>query len=125
FLTGALRVDNNSAFGSNFKFVVYPKVSGSWVLNEEPFWPTGLVDEFKLRGAWGRAGRQPDIFSAERSYQPVTGPGGVSALTPFNIGNPDLKPERGEELELGFDAGLLRNRISLSFTVYRQLVADA
>ena len=38
FLTAALRVDNNCAFGEKLKWVTYPKVSGSWVVSEEPFW---------------------------------------------------------------------------------------
>ena len=37
FLTAALRIDNNSAFGEKFKLITYPKVSASWVVNEEPF----------------------------------------------------------------------------------------
>jgi hypothetical protein len=36
FLTGAVRVDNNSAFGSDLDFVTYPKASLAWVLSEEP-----------------------------------------------------------------------------------------
>ena len=37
FLTGALRADDNSAFGANYNLVTYPNVSASWVLNEERF----------------------------------------------------------------------------------------
>src|SRR5690606_40895699 len=37
FLTGALRADDNSAFGEDFDLVTYPKVSASWVISEEPF----------------------------------------------------------------------------------------
>src|SRR4029079_2957251 len=32
YLTGAVRFDRNSAFGSGFKSVAYPKVSASWVM---------------------------------------------------------------------------------------------
>ena len=39
FVTGALRADDNSAFGSNFKAVYYPKASVSWVASQEPFFP--------------------------------------------------------------------------------------
>jgi hypothetical protein len=127
FLTGALRGDDNSAFGANVDFVTYPKVSATWVLNEEPFWQGLLahLNTVKLRAAWGRAGQQPDAFAAERSYQPVTGSGGASVLTPQNIGNPDLKPERGEELEVGVDAGVLGDRVGTAFTYYHQRIRDA
>jgi hypothetical protein len=58
FLTGALRGDDNSAFGTDFDFVVYPKISASWVISEEPFFSQGsLVSTLKLRAAWGKAGQ--------------------------------------------------------------------
>ncbi|MBI4419806.1 MAG: SusC/RagA family TonB-linked outer membrane protein [Gemmatimonadetes bacterium] len=125
FLTAALRGDDNSAFGANFDFVTYPKLSATWVLNEEPFWRWSFVNALKLRGAWGRAGQQPDAFAAVQLYRPVTGPNDQSILTPRAVGNPDLKPEVGEELELGFDASLLRERVALEFSYYRKATKDA
>jgi TonB-linked SusC/RagA family outer membrane protein len=125
FLTGAVRGDDNSAFGQNFDFVVYPKVSASWVVSEEPFWHLGVINTLKLRGAYGLAGQQPDVFAAIRLYQPATGPGDVSVLTPQAVGNPDLKPERGREIELGFDMGLWQDRVSLGVTYYDQKRIDA
>ncbi|MEX2466006.1 MAG: SusC/RagA family TonB-linked outer membrane protein [Gemmatimonadota bacterium] len=126
FLTVAARGDDNSAFGQNFDFVLYPKVSASWVLSDEPFLADNtLFDQLRLRGAWGRAGQQPDVFAALRTYEPSVGPGGSSGLRPDNIGNPDLKPEVGEEFELGFDASLLDERLSLELTYYDQVRTDA
>ena len=125
FLTGAVRFDDNSAFGTDFNAAVYPKASGSWVMSEEDFWPDPLgVDEFRLRGAWGKSGQQPDAFAASRLYTPITGPG-QGALTPLAIGNPDLGPEVGRELELGFDASLLDDRVGLEFTWYSRVTKDA
>ncbi len=126
FLTGAVRGDDNSAFGENFDFVLYPKVSGSWVLSEEGFLEDSqLVSQLRLRGAWGQAGQQPDVFAALRTYQPATGAGGASTLRPSSIGNPDLEPEVGEELEVGFDAGFLDDRFGLEVTYYDQVRRDA
>ena len=125
FLTAALRFDDHSAFGSEVDPVPFPKVTASWVLNEERFWAIPAINAFKLRAAWGAAGRQPDAYAAERTYRPVPGPGGVPTLTPQNVGNPDLKPERGEEWELGFDAALLRDRVYATFTYYDQRIRDA
>ena len=120
FLTAAVRGDDNSAFGQNFDFVIYPKVSATWVVNEESFFNVPWVNTLKLRGAWGQAGQQPDVFAAIRLYQPATGPGDSSILTPRTIGNPDLEPERGQELELGFDAALFDDRLGIDFTMYDQ-----
>jgi TonB-linked SusC/RagA family outer membrane protein len=124
FLTGALRVDNNSAFGSQLKWVTYPKVSLAWVVNEEPLWRENrFVNTLKLRAAYGESGRQPAAFTALRTYSPAQGPGGTSAVTPNSIGNSDLKPERGKETELGFDSQLL-DRLSLDFTYFNKKTYD-
>ena len=125
FLTAALRGDNNSAFGANFKNVLYPKFSASWVVNEEPFWHWSKINTLRLRTAYGRAGKQPDVFAAQRLYQPATGPGDVAVVTPQAIGNPDLRPEVGSEVEVGADLGALNDRIGINLTYYSQTSHDA
>ena len=125
FLTGAVRVDNNSAFGSNFDLVTYPKVSGSWVVSEESFWHVPFVNSFKLRAAYGQTGQQPDNFAALRTYQAITTGAGTPGVTPQFVGNPDLKPERGSEIEAGFEASALTERVFLDFTVYNKKTTDA
>jgi TonB-linked SusC/RagA family outer membrane protein len=127
FLTGAVRGDDNSAFGQNFDFVVYPKLSASYVISDEEFFRNAIggVNTLKLRAAWGKAGKQPDAFDAIQTYSPTVGPDGASVLTPENIGNPDLKPEVGTELELGFDVGLVDDLVGIEFTVYTQTTNDA
>lgn len=125
FLTAAIRGDDNSAFGADFDAAIYPKVSVAWVINEEPFWNIEAVNTLRLRGAWGRAGQQPDVFAAVRLYAPGTGPGNVSVLTPHLLGNPELGPEVGEELELGFDMAVFNDRVSGAFTYYHQRTRDA
>jgi TonB-linked SusC/RagA family outer membrane protein len=128
FLTAAVRVDDNSAFGENFSWVQYPKVAASWVISEEPWWG-GMGSRFltalKLRAAYGETGQQPQTFSALRTYTPVTGGDNQSAVSANSPGNPDLRPERGRELEAGFDASALGDRINLEFSVYRREISDA
>lgn len=124
FLTGAVRVDNNSAFGEDFDLATYPKVSATWVISEEPFWKLGAINTLKLRGAFGVSGLQPDVFTALRTFQPVTGTGDLPAVTPQLIGNSALKPERGQEIEFGFDA-MAFNRLSLDFTYFSKTTKDA
>ena len=125
FLTGAVRWDDNSAFGENFDAAVYPKLSGTWVISEEDFFDVGMINQLRLRSAWGKSGRQPDIFAAQRFYDPNTGPGGVSVLTPGTIGNPDLKPETSSEIEVGADLSMFDDRLSASFTYYDRTTKDA
>ncbi|MDE0074235.1 MAG: TonB-dependent receptor [Gammaproteobacteria bacterium] len=125
YVTAALRGDAHSAFGETFNAVYYPKLSASWVLSDTDFWNVGFAESFRLRAAWGKSGLQPDAFAAVRTYSPTTGPGDEPALLPGNLGNPDLKPEVGTELELGFDAGLFSDRLGIEFTYYNQTTRDA
>lgn len=123
FVAAAVRVDNNSAFGSQFKWVTYPKVSASWVVNEEPWWRWSSINSFRLRTAYGESGRQPLAFSALRVFTPVPGPGGTNAVTPGSIGNADLRPERGKELEVGLE-GELFHRLTVNLTYYTRKTID-
>ena len=125
FLTAAVRADDNSAFGVEFDAAIYPKLSATWVLHEEPFWRWDSVEQLRLRGAWGAAGQQPGTFDASRLYDPVIGYRDRPALLPSAFGNPQLQPERGEELELGFDASFLDGRLDVEFTRYQRAVKDA
>lgn len=124
YLTAALRVDNNSAFGEDFSWTTYPKVAGTWVINEEAWFPFAWVNQLKLRAAYGETGQQPVVNSALRTYAATTGGNGGSAVTPQSLGNPDLRPERGKETEVGFDGTFLQDRLSAEFTLYRRNTED-
>lgn len=124
FLTGGVRLDNNSAFGSKFRNVYYPKVSAAWVLSEEPFFHLPSVTTLKLRAAYGESGQAPLPYSSNATFTSVPGPFGAS-VTPFNVGNPNLGPERGYETELGFDVGMFHDRAGAEFTYYFGGTKDA
>lgn len=129
FLTGALRRDKNSAFGVNFSGITYPKVSASWVLSDEPFFAhPSWLNSLRLRGAWGRSGRQPGETDALQFFSPVavtTNGGSEPAVTIGGLGNVNLKPERTQEIETGFDADLVQSRVHFEFTYYNKTSKDA
>src|SRR5438552_811131 len=125
FVTGAVRVDRNSAFGTKVRHQVYPKVSGSWVISEEPWWHLHWLDQVRLRGAFGESGKQPDNFAALQTYAAATGPGDRGVLTPQFVGNANLGPEVSRGTELGFEASALDDRVGVDFTYYHQTTHDA
>lgn len=128
FITGAVRFDDNSAFGSNFNLVTYPKASVSWIVSDEPFWHSSFLNTFRLRGAFGASGQQPGTNDARQFDRAVAGRkdgAPTVGVEVDNLGNPNLKPERSRELELGFDANLLGSRMGLEFTFYHKLTKDA
>lgn len=128
FLTGAVRFDDNSAFGQNFNAVAYPKASASWLVSEEPFFHAGWLRTLRLRGAFGASGQQPGTNDARQFFVsvPVKKDGVPQVgVEQGNLGNPNLKPERSREIELGFDASLLNSRVGLEFTFYHKQTRDA
>ncbi|HXO86036.1 MAG TPA: TonB-dependent receptor, partial [Gemmatimonadales bacterium] len=132
FVTGAIRHDRNTAFGSDERSVNYPKLQASWVLSEENFYPSNPVSNLKLRFAYGASGQQPGSTDALLFYaaQTATLFSGSTAtdvpgidLTAF--GNNSLKPEWSSEIEAGFDAGLFHDAARLEVTYYNKKTKDA
>ena len=102
------------------------KVALSYVMLENP--GSGFLNLFRLRGAVGWSGLQPNQNQALQSLRPVTATtrfGDVAAVTLLNLGNDELKPERSREFELGFDLGLLGDRIDFQGTYYKKRTTDA
>jgi outer membrane receptor protein involved in Fe transport len=125
FVTAGARVDGNSAFGTGFGLQTYPKLSASYVISDESFWPTRFIETLKLRGAIGEAGKAPGAFDATRTWNPIAAEGGLSAFTPGQLGNPNLGPERTRETEVGFDAGFWGGRLGAVVTYFNARTTDA
>lgn len=137
FLTAAVRTDQNSAFGTNFQRVYYPKASLSWILSDERFFPhPAFVNTFRLRAAYGASGVQPGATTALQTFNAlsanvaINGAGSatgadVPGLVAAALGNSELKPERSAEFEGGFESQLFSNRVNVDFTYYRKKTSDA
>lgn len=133
FMQVAGRLDRNSAFGIESKYFFSPKLGLSYVLSEEGFWQDSflgsLVSTMRVRAAYGTTGRSPTngalatyntapfVLYADGSVNP--------GVTPNDPGNSALKPERGTEIEAGFEAGLLDERLSLEVTYFDKTTTDA
>jgi outer membrane receptor protein involved in Fe transport len=129
FLTAAVRTDQNSAFGTNFQRVYYPKASASWVLSEESFFPkASWMDQVRFRIALGASGVQPGANDADRTFSVTTtniAAAEASGLLSNQLGNANLKPESSTEFEVGLDSRLLNNRVNWELTYYRKQTKDA
>jgi TonB-linked SusC/RagA family outer membrane protein len=129
FLTLAARTDQNSAFGTNFQRVVYPKASASWIISDESFFPRpDFLSMLRLRMAYGQSGVQPGSTDALRTFSATTvnlASEPTAGLIENQLGNPDLKPERSGELETGFETRLFNNRVNLDLTYYDKRTHDA
>ncbi|NUP55698.1 MAG: SusC/RagA family TonB-linked outer membrane protein [Gemmatimonadaceae bacterium] len=129
FVTLAARTDQNSAFGTRFQRVIYPKASVSWLASDEDFFPRmGWLNSLRLRAAYGASGVQPGSNDALRYFVGV-GPNIRGSDQPgaqyATVGNDSLRPERTTEFEAGFEAKFFNNRGSIDFTGYRKKTRDA
>jgi TonB-dependent starch-binding outer membrane protein SusC len=124
FVTVGARADGHSAFGADVDYEIYPKVDASYVVSDHGFWDPDW-GSLRVRAAYGTAGMQPTAFAAVRTWAATSGAGGLPAIVPNNVGNPNLRPEVSTELELGFDASLFNDRLGLDFTFYDQQTRDA
>ena len=122
YLGGGLRIDAGSSFGDNIETEVYPKATGSYMLSDDIGIP--LVDELKVRAAYGQTGKFPGAFLKDRTYsaQPFRG---ESAPRFANPGNLDLRPEKTSTIEAGIDAALWADRVGLNATYYEARTTDA
>jgi TonB-linked SusC/RagA family outer membrane protein len=129
FLTAAVRSDQNSAFGTNFQSIVYPKASASYLISEEDWWRApSWVNTMRLRYAYGQSGVQPGPNDALRFYSAgITSVSNADqpTITQAALGNPDLRPERSAEHEMGFETQMLNQRLSLDVTYYSKITTDA
>ena len=129
FVTLAVRSDQNSAFGTDFQSVAYPKASVSWIISDESwFRAPAWTDNLRLRAAFGESGVQPGPNDALRAFAAAqTNINGAD--TPgliFNaIGNNALQPETSQEFETGFELGLLGGRYNIDLTYYNKRTRDA
>jgi TonB-dependent SusC/RagA subfamily outer membrane receptor len=129
FLTGGLRADAGSTFGTAYEAALYPKASVSWVVTQEPFFPkSGIVQTVRLRGAFGESGTQPSPTAKLNVEQatPALIKDSLALGTGLpTFGSPNLKPERQQELEGGVDVDLINGRIHFEGTVFSKRTTDA
>ncbi|HVZ77219.1 MAG TPA: TonB-dependent receptor, partial [Gemmatimonadaceae bacterium] len=134
FVTGSLRGDENSAFGSNFKLAYYPAVSASWVVSEEPFFKNSFLNRswlssVRLRSSYGVSGQRPGFRQSDTylSGVAVAAPGAqeLTAVVIGGTGNANLKPEISRELEFGGDFSLFQDRVNFVYTNFRKKTTDA
>ena len=133
-LTATLRTDGTSRVGINEQWGTFPAFSAGWRVSNEDFMKdVTWIQDLKLRGGWGKTGNLPPYSLLYPSFTLLS-----SVSYPFNastnatsgyapsgqIGNPNLKWESAASTNIGFDAGFINNRITLSADYYYKKVTD-
>lgn len=114
YLLGAsFRVDGSSRFSENERYGIFPAVSAGWIISEEKFLNTSNIVSFlKLRGSYGRTGNAEIGNFSSLSLYSSSAYADIAGIIASQIGVPDLRWERTDQLDIGLDFGFLNNRIS-------------
>jgi hypothetical protein len=92
-----------------------------------------FIEDLKIRAGWGETGNLPPaqttVYPSFNSFNPASpylfGGNVIPGVTPANpIGNPNLKWESGQQLNIGFDLSVLKGRLSLSADYYDKKTKD-
>jgi TonB-linked SusC/RagA family outer membrane protein len=124
YLSGNLRQDEFSGLGFNDRKGVFWGVSAGWEITKENFWTSSHLDKlfssFKLRGSYGKVGNINGIGNYESfsTYSPGLY-GGLATIGYNRSGNPDLTWETSKKTDVGFDVGMLADRITAEFSYYK------
>ena len=135
--TATIRRDGSSRFAKGHRFGWFPSISAGWVITNEKFMEpvTKVMDYFKIRASWGQVGNQnignymylaPMAFN--NYYYNFGNQLGSDAdqwgAVPTRIGNDEITWETSEQLDFGFDARFLNQRLNVNFDWYRKSTKD-
>lgn len=140
-LSGSLRRDESSRFGPNNKTAYYPAGSVAWNVSNENFLEDSkFISNLKLRGSYGINGNDqiPNYLYLSTFFDSSIGNaieflnydidgdgiGAAEGIVQARQANPDIKWEQTAQTNVGFDLGLLNNRISLTADFFDKRTTD-
>src|SRR6186713_915431 len=124
-LSAAIRRDGLSVWAPGKKWANFPSASVGWRIDQEDFMKSmEKISELKVRAGYGITGLNGTVLgntpwlvtvNANSAYYPfgnslTSGP----ASSIQRLGNKELEWEKTEQLNIGVDLGLLRNKLTLS-----------
>lgn len=129
--TFTFRADKDSRFSPQFRTGYFPSGALGWRISKEEFFKVDWVSDLKLRGSYGVLGvntlspfqyigflnQAPDVVLGAGQ---VTNPGAIQA----KLASGDLRWEKKKTTNLGFDASLFKDQLTINFDVFRSVSED-
>ncbi|SMD44889.1 TonB-linked outer membrane protein, SusC/RagA family [Aquiflexum balticum DSM 16537] len=117
-ITGTVRTDGSSVFGQNNRYQTFGSFALGWRFTEEAFMKNlELIDDGKFRVSYGSTGSNAIPPYASRATLGTTRQsfGNTNTFGTFlgNPGNPNLTWETSEQLNIGLDLNLFKNKVFL------------
>lgn len=126
-LTMTFRADGSSKFKNQWGY--FPGAALAWNMQNESFFANVLpgISTSKIRVSYGSNGnnRVGDFDTYPRLFQSIDGYSmnnqpPIGAIHVSSIGNPDLQWEKVNIMDLGYEVGIWKNRVSMEIDLYRK-----
>ncbi|MEX2232855.1 MAG: SusC/RagA family TonB-linked outer membrane protein, partial [Cyclobacteriaceae bacterium] len=130
-LTGTFRADGSSKFVDHWGY--FPGGAIAWNMDREQFFNRALpfISTSKLRASYGSIGnnRVGDFDTYPRLVQSLHGYSfnnqtPIGAVYVSAVGNPSLRWEKVTTMDLGYEFGMLNDRISMEIDLYSKVTED-
>lgn len=128
------RYDGSSKFKKGHRYQFFPSISAAWRISEEKFFEgvKSWWDNMKLRVSYGSLGNQAvngnfpylATYGINTKYGALLGGGRPVAVFAPGLVSSSFTWETVNQIDFGFDAAFLRNRLSASFDWYRRNTKD-
>jgi TonB-dependent starch-binding outer membrane protein SusC len=124
------RYDGSYMFPESKRYGFFPGVSAGWRISEEDFWKSNIafINDFKIRGSWGQTGNDRIAeYQYLATYGYLSGRSyvfnGVDAklLLETKVPNPNVTWEVANQANIGFDAALFNNKITVTADYFNNL----
>jgi len=123
------RVDGSSRFGLNNHYGFFPSGALGWVISNEDFLKDqSWLNSLKLHTSYGRTGSSEiNVYSTLATINSGTvllNNGRGASTYVDRLANPDLKWEKTDQFDFGFNLSMLDSRVNLDFDYYYKLTSD-
>lgn len=130
-LNGTIRYEGSNTMGRSRKARWTPtwNVAGAWNVDEEKFFEhlSPAISHLKLKASYSLTATPPpmgycsttNVFKAYNPWRPISGDK-ETGIELSELENSELTYEKKHEFNFGVEVGFLRDRINLSFDVYKR-----
>ena len=130
-LSFTIRRDESSKFSPDNSVGYFPSISAGWRISNEDFFESSWIDDLKIRANYGMLGNSnigvwdwvsfittfpQAVFGVDQNVH--------TGMTQIKLANNDLKWEKLTQVNAGFDAAILNNRLNLSVDYFLKETRD-
>ena len=126
---GNLALNGDSRFGKNYRYGIFPAMSGRWRISGEPWikpWTEKWLNDFSLRASYGITGKSPDAdylyFNRYSTYS--YGYLGESTSYPSSLELKELRWERSFQNNYGLNFVAFDYKLNVEFDYYIRTTKD-